>query len=102
MEQIPTIGSSTDAPYIVKNLQEPKGADGTSLPSKAVMALCRCGGSATKPFCDGTHRGERGVLTEKIPTVHMLLPSGKRVAERILERVEHFRNGDAAPRLPRR
>ncbi len=25
------------------------------LPEKRPIALCRCGGSTTKPFCDGTH-----------------------------------------------
>ena len=25
------------------------------VPPGKVIALCRCGGSTTKPFCDGTH-----------------------------------------------
>lgn len=33
-----------------------EGADGAELPVGEGVALCRCGGSAKKPFCDGTHR----------------------------------------------
>ena len=29
--------------------------EGKSLPASAQYALCRCGESKTKPFCDGTH-----------------------------------------------
>jgi CDGSH-type Zn-finger protein len=31
-------------------------ADGTVLYEGEKAALCRCGGSANKPFCDGTHK----------------------------------------------
>lgn len=27
-----------------------------SLPGRSVIALCRCGLSATKPLCDGSHK----------------------------------------------
>ncbi|HSS27702.1 MAG TPA: CDGSH iron-sulfur domain-containing protein [Usitatibacter sp.] len=33
-----------------------KGAAGEDLAIGEGTALCRCGGSAKKPFCDGTHR----------------------------------------------
>jgi CDGSH-type Zn-finger protein len=44
-----------NGPYIVKGQVELKDGDGKAYPAKERMALCRCGASTTKPFCDGTH-----------------------------------------------
>ena len=52
----PTIECKTDGPYLVKDLDAFTNSKGDPIAGKPVMALCRCGGSATKPFCDGTHR----------------------------------------------
>ncbi len=39
-----------------------------SLPTdKPAIALCRCGQSANKPFCDGTHKTCNFVSDERVP-----------------------------------
>lgn len=45
-----------NGPLVVKRLDSFTGPDGQALEVKPVMALCRCGGSKTKPFCDGSHK----------------------------------------------
>jgi 3-phenylpropionate/trans-cinnamate dioxygenase ferredoxin subunit len=50
-----TIEIIKNGPYIVKGEVEMKDADGNSYPAEKRMALCRCGASTEKPFCDGTH-----------------------------------------------
>lgn len=45
-----------DGPYIVRGPVEIKDPDGNVFPvARDVVALCRCGSSADKPFCDGSH-----------------------------------------------
>lgn len=44
-----------NGPYIVKGDVEITDADGNRYPVEKRMALCRCGASTEKPFCDGTH-----------------------------------------------
>ena len=46
-----------NGPYLVTGPVTLTDADGTEYPleSGQNIALCRCGGSTTKPFCDGTH-----------------------------------------------
>ena len=54
-ERAPTITVSKDGPYYVTGgveLLHPRGLHG---PSREHFALCRCGQSKNKPFCDGTH-----------------------------------------------
>jgi CDGSH-type Zn-finger protein len=48
-----------NGPYKVTGPVKVIDADGAEydLSQKGeAIALCRCGGSATKPFCDGTHK----------------------------------------------
>jgi CDGSH-type Zn-finger protein/truncated hemoglobin YjbI len=46
---------SPNGPYLVTNAASLRDWLGEELPVRPQMALCRCGGSANKPFCDGTH-----------------------------------------------
>ncbi|MDH5453356.1 MAG: CDGSH iron-sulfur domain-containing protein, partial [Paracoccaceae bacterium] len=54
-----------NGPLVVKGLTSMVGEDGAELEAKPVMALCRCGQSRTKPFCDGSHK-EAGFLYETV------------------------------------
>jgi CDGSH-type Zn-finger protein len=44
-----------NGPYLVAGPIELVDADGNIYTVTDKMALCRCGASSTKPFCDGTH-----------------------------------------------
>lgn len=52
-----TITPRDNGPYLVKGPVTIVDAEGRSFDTKGreTIALCRCGGSSTKPFCDGTH-----------------------------------------------
>lgn len=42
-------------PYLVVGIEEIESSDGDKFKMENVTALCRCGGSSHKPYCDGTH-----------------------------------------------
>jgi 3-phenylpropionate/trans-cinnamate dioxygenase ferredoxin subunit len=49
-----TIKIRDNGPYVVEGDFTLTDAAGNEVPILK-KALCRCGGSTTKPFCDGTH-----------------------------------------------
>ncbi len=57
----PCIACLPNGPYYLILESEPytvpylRGADGRACQAKRAVALCRCGGSKSKPLCDGTH-----------------------------------------------
>ena len=51
----PTIAGLTNGPYLVTNVATISNWLGEPMPVLPQMALCRCGASAIKPRCDGSH-----------------------------------------------
>lgn len=54
------IAAKKNGPYLVTgDLSQLEMVDGDGnkhdITGKQTIALCRCGGSVNKPFCDGTH-----------------------------------------------
>ena len=49
-----SITPNPDGPFLARNLKNFLNQKG-SIETKETIALCRCGESANKPFCDGTH-----------------------------------------------
>ncbi len=56
---MPDIKVNTDGPYVIDasdlKLTASDGSE-VELPAGSAVALCRCGASANKPFCDGSHK----------------------------------------------
>ena len=71
-----TIKVRENGPYRVMGPFKLTDSDGKvyELPEGQAVALCRCGGSTTKPFCDKTHSqigfqaAERAVAQSSQPT----------------------------------
>ncbi len=51
----PEITERVNGPLVVKGVTSIKAQDGSDIEIKEIMALCRCGASKNKPFCDGAH-----------------------------------------------
>ena len=54
-ETTPTIRCAKNGPLLVEGLQKLTNSFDEDIPTKPTLALCRCGASKNKPFCDGTH-----------------------------------------------
>ncbi|MFY9714715.1 MAG: CDGSH iron-sulfur domain-containing protein [Microbacterium sp.] len=53
----PSITAYPDGPLILRGDLQLQTADGEPIERhRRTLALCRCGLSAIKPFCDGTHK----------------------------------------------
>lgn len=54
-----TIRCRPNGPYVIEGnvrIVDHQGNEFKSRSEKPLIALCRCGQSSTKPFCDGTHK----------------------------------------------
>ena len=50
------VQATKDGPLLLRGGVRVRDADGSVIYEGEKAALCRCGGSSNKPFCDGTHK----------------------------------------------
>ena len=50
-----TISIRDNGPILIRGGAAVSDGEGKAWEAKDVIALCRCGQSSNKPFCDGTH-----------------------------------------------
>jgi CDGSH-type Zn-finger protein len=62
----PAIVTARNGPYLVTNVTTVRTPLGGDQPVPPTLALCRCGASAIKPFCDGAH-ATSGFTDDKDP-----------------------------------
>jgi CDGSH-type Zn-finger protein/uncharacterized Fe-S cluster protein YjdI len=51
-----TLKAQRNGPVLIQGTYRLQASGELSVDSTKNIALCRCGGSASKPFCDGTHK----------------------------------------------
>lgn len=64
-----TIRMRPNGPYVVEGpfrLVDSRGQEFTLPTDKPAVALCRCGQSSRRPFCDGTHK-TCGFVSDEAP-----------------------------------
>ena len=64
-----TIKVLANGPYVVEGAAQLLDAKGNAFPTSAEKptALCRCGQSKSRPFCDGSHRAAGFAAAETAP-----------------------------------
>jgi CDGSH-type Zn-finger protein len=64
-----------DGPILVRGDVEIRDAAGRVVPRRrATVALCRCGASGIKPFCDGSHKAIGFRTDDEVPRPPEPLP----------------------------
>ena len=51
-----TVKLMKDGPLLVDGIVRVHSEDGTEIERSGKVSLCRCGGTANQPFCDGGHK----------------------------------------------
>ncbi len=70
-----TLTLTDNGPYLVEGSVTLLDAEGNQYEVSDTVALCRCGHSSTKPFCDGAHEKTNFAAVNRAPTASIRVRS---------------------------